>query len=68
MKRFPVICSDSPERMRNAIEIDGEYLTLELPPPLKGEHTNAILDELGYSHSEIQVMLSQGVVYGLSTF
>ncbi|MBU1206521.1 MAG: CoA transferase [Proteobacteria bacterium] len=53
--------------MGNPIEIDGEYLTLELPPPLKGEHTIAILDELGYSHSEIQVMLSQGVVYSLST-
>ena len=53
--------------MWNPIEIDGEYLTLELPSPLKGEHTIAILDELGYSHSEIQVMLSQGVVYSLST-
>ncbi|MBM4330592.1 MAG: CoA transferase [Deltaproteobacteria bacterium] len=53
--------------MGNPIEIDGEYLTLELPPPLKGEHTIAILDELGYGHSEIQVMLSQGVVYSLST-
>ena len=53
--------------MGNPIEIDGEYLTLELPPPLKGEHTNEILEELGYSHNEIQAMLSQGIVYSLAT-
>lgn len=55
------------QMMGNPIEMDGEYFPLTIPPPLKGEHSIAILKELGYSHSEIQVMLSQGVVYGLST-
>ena len=51
--------------MGNPIEIDGQYLTLGLPPPLKGEHTNEILKELGYNHNEIQAMFSEGIVYGL---
>jgi len=49
--------------MGNPIEIDGEYLKLELPPPLKGEHTIEILEELGYGQTEIQTMLSQGIIY-----
>ncbi len=52
--------------MGNPIEIDGQYLTLELPPPLKGEHTDEILKELGYSRNEIQGMLSEGIAYGLN--
>jgi len=49
--------------MGNPVEIDGEYLKLELPPPLKGEHTIEIIQELGYSQPEIQAMLSQGIIY-----
>lgn len=48
------------------IEIDGEYLTLDIPPPLKGEHTVEILDELGYGHKEIETMLSQNIAYSAS--
>jgi crotonobetainyl-CoA:carnitine CoA-transferase CaiB-like acyl-CoA transferase len=50
--------------MGNPIEIDGGYPKLELPPPLKGQHTMEILEELGYSQSEVQKMVSEGVVYG----
>jgi crotonobetainyl-CoA:carnitine CoA-transferase CaiB-like acyl-CoA transferase len=52
------------QSMGNPIEIDGGYPKLELPPPLKGQHTMEILEELGYSQSEVQKMVSEGVVYG----
>ncbi len=51
--------------MGNPIEMDGQFLTLELPPPLKGEHTHEILKELGYSPEEIQAMISEGIAYGM---
>lgn len=34
------------------------------PPPLPGEHTEAILDECGYETDEIQALLRNGVVSG----
>jgi len=49
--------------MGNPIEIHGEFLSMELPPPLKGEHTIAILEELGYNQAEVQAMVSQGIIY-----
>jgi crotonobetainyl-CoA:carnitine CoA-transferase CaiB-like acyl-CoA transferase len=49
--------------MGNPIEINGEYLALAQPAPLKGEHTIEILEELGYSQPEIETLLSQGIAY-----
>lgn len=49
--------------MGNPIEIDGEYASLELPPPLKGQHTVEVLEELGYDFSEIHSLVAQGIVY-----
>ena len=57
---------DAGTKMRtvgNPIEIDGEFPTLKIPPPLKGEHTIVILAELGFSRSEIDTMLSQAMAY-----
>ena len=51
--------------MGNPLEIDGQYLTLDQPPPLKGEHTRDILKELGYGPQDIQGMISEGIAYGL---
>jgi crotonobetainyl-CoA:carnitine CoA-transferase CaiB-like acyl-CoA transferase len=49
--------------MGNPLEIDGKYLTLDVPPPLKGEHTTDILAELGYAPSDIQALISDGTAY-----
>lgn len=47
----------------NPIEIDGAYLSVDRPPPLKGEHTMEVLRELGYVESEIARMLAEGIAY-----
>ena len=47
----------------NPIEIDGAYAPMRRAPPLKGEHSEEILGELGYSRSEIDALLSQGVAH-----
>jgi succinate--hydroxymethylglutarate CoA-transferase len=36
--------------------------TIRSPPPLLGEHTAEILDQLGFDESEIEEMKSSGVV------
>ena len=35
---------------------------LRLPPPLKGQHTEEVLKELGYSSEEIQTMRRKGII------
>jgi len=35
---------------------------LELPPPLKGQHTEEVLKELGYSFQEVETMRKEGVI------
>ena len=46
---FPIKFSDNPQ-------------SLKLPPPLLGEHNNAILKELGYSDKEINELRSESVI------
>ena len=40
--------------------------TLNLPPPLNGEHTRAILTELGYDEAGVDALLRSGAVAALS--
>jgi len=35
---------------------------LKLPPPLKGQHTEEVLRELGYSFQEVETMRKEGVI------
>jgi crotonobetainyl-CoA:carnitine CoA-transferase CaiB-like acyl-CoA transferase len=36
--------------------------TLRLPPPLMGQHTEAVLHELGYTSGEIKIMREDGIL------
>ncbi len=51
------------QTMGNPLEIEGEYLSLQTPPCLKGEHTIEVLSKLGYSQEEIQAMLSKKITF-----
>ena len=47
---------------RPGVKIDGAPLTTESPPPQLGEHTDTILNELGYSAEDINQLKQQGAV------
>lgn len=42
--------------------VDGAAVTPDTPPPLLGEHTEAVLTGLGYSAEDITVMRAEGVI------
>lgn len=44
------------------VTFDGAYLPHQCPPPELGQHTAAVLAELGFSAGEVDGMLSDGVV------
>jgi crotonobetainyl-CoA:carnitine CoA-transferase CaiB-like acyl-CoA transferase len=44
------------------VRIDGERADSELPPPALGEHTDAVLRELGLGADEIDRLKGQGVI------
>jgi crotonobetainyl-CoA:carnitine CoA-transferase CaiB-like acyl-CoA transferase len=44
------------------IQFDGATRTVQVPPPLLGQHTRAVLQELGYAEAEIGRMVGAGVV------
>ena len=42
--------------MKAPIMVDGQFAPLRTRPPLSGEHTNAVLSELGYAPAQIDAM------------
>jgi crotonobetainyl-CoA:carnitine CoA-transferase CaiB-like acyl-CoA transferase len=48
--------------LNHPLRYDGEVPPLRRPPPLHGEHSREILDELGYGAQEIDALLQQSVV------
>ncbi len=43
-------------------KLDGDDANADLPPPLLGQHTDAILDEMGYSAEEIAALRAAGAI------
>lgn len=48
--------------VRSPIVVDGRHCSAELPPPALGEHTDALLTELGRSGSQIERLHATGTV------
>jgi crotonobetainyl-CoA:carnitine CoA-transferase CaiB-like acyl-CoA transferase len=47
---------------RNAARFAGTPASIRLPAPVLGEHTEAVLGEIGYSGREIDELRSQGAL------
>lgn len=44
------------------VRVDGERAPLRRHPPLRGEHTTQVLQELGFADAEIDALLAGGIV------
>lgn len=47
---------------RPGVKLNGEPIATRTPPPALGEHTDMLLDEMGFSESEIENLKAKGVV------
>jgi CoA:oxalate CoA-transferase len=48
--------------VRTGVKLNGEAPAVDAPPPLLGEHTNALLAELGYAADEIRSLRKEGAI------
>ena len=48
--------------LRTGIKLDGHAPAVDAPPPTLGQHTEAILAELGYDAAAIAVLKEEGAV------
>ena len=53
---------DNLKLLKAPIMVDGTLAPIRSRPPLAGEHTDAILGELGYSATEIAALLEAGAI------
>jgi len=49
--------------MGHPVKSSGELTKIRLPAPLLGQHTSAILEEIGFATGEVNAMFQGGVVY-----
>lgn len=49
--------------MGHPVKSSGDLTKIRLPAPLLGQHTSAILDEMGFTADEVNTMYQGGVVY-----
>jgi crotonobetainyl-CoA:carnitine CoA-transferase CaiB-like acyl-CoA transferase len=50
------------DQVRSPFELSRSDVSVRLPPPMLGEHTNDILGELGYAEADVQRLREAGVV------
>ncbi|MBI5717691.1 MAG: CoA transferase [Burkholderiales bacterium] len=48
--------------VRTGFKLNGEAPAVDTPPPRLGEHTKAILGELGYGSADIEALIAQGAI------
>jgi crotonobetainyl-CoA:carnitine CoA-transferase CaiB-like acyl-CoA transferase len=48
--------------VRTGVKVDGEPPRVDTPPPRLGEHTEVLLEGLGYSPGEIAQLKRDGVI------
>jgi len=48
--------------VRTGVKLNGEAPAVDFPPPTLGQHTDEILESLGYSASEIEQLKQEGAV------
>jgi crotonobetainyl-CoA:carnitine CoA-transferase CaiB-like acyl-CoA transferase len=53
---------DGIDAVASPLQVDGDRLEHELPPPLLGEHSADVLRELGYAQDDIDALLRDGIV------
>jgi formyl-CoA transferase len=63
---FPKVISHSKmgevKMVGNAVDMSRTPPTMDKPPPVLGEHTDEILNSLGYDRIAIRALRSKGVV------
>ena len=57
-----VLRDGSFQTVASPLRVDGERLALRLRPPALGEHSRAVLAELGYKIDKIDALIADGVV------
>lgn len=54
---------DAPRALGSPIRYDGAFFAAEQPPPAQGEHTRAVLAELGLDAAAIEALLASGAAF-----
>ena len=62
LKAFPHPLIPDLRLIDSPVSIDGTRTAQQKPPPLLGEHTDAILAELGYSADEIKTLRERKII------
>ena len=58
-----MVLHDGPfQTVASPLRVDGERLALRMRPPALGEHSRAVLAELGYGKAKIDALFAEGVV------
>lgn len=62
---YSLVASDRSEsrQVKAPYRTDAPAAAAPLPPPVRGEHTRAVLSEFGYAEDEIERLIRQGAVH-----
>lgn len=58
----PVLGGTTVQVLGSGVHVDGTTLAPSMPPPTLGEHTESVLEELGYSNEEINDLRAKSAI------